>query len=116
MLLERISAEEDEAVLVGDEAPAGARRLAAGLRIRTPDRIDEGPVDEPEQQFPEDDEKNQRQNPIPYPHRSTRALYQFMSAEMLRLMVRYTPMMMTIPSTAWPVWFMVVLTIDTRSG
>src|ERR1700704_257347 len=40
-----------------------------------------------------------------------RALYQFMK----RLMVRNTPMMSAMASMAWPVWFSVVLAIDTMS-
>ena len=44
-----------------------------------------------------------------------RALYQFMNRLMPRLIVRNTPMMSPIDSMAWPVWFSVVLAIDTMS-
>ncbi len=45
-----------------------------------------------------------------------RALYQFMNRLIDRLNVRYTAMMMAMPSIAWPVWFSVVLAIETMSG
>ncbi len=44
-------------------------------------------------------------------HRSTSAflrLYQFISAEVMSEIVRYTPMVMAMISIAWPVWFSVV--------
>ena len=40
-------------MLVGDEAPAGAGRGAAGFGVGPPDRFEEGPIDEPEKKFPE---------------------------------------------------------------
>ena len=44
-----------------------------------------------------------------------RALYQFMNRLMPRLMVRNTSMMSAMASMACPVWFNVVLAIDTMS-
>src|SRR4051794_6125306 len=44
-----------------------------------------------------------------------RALYQFMNRLMPRLMVRNTSMISAMASMAWPVWFSVVLAIDTMS-
>ena len=44
-----------------------------------------------------------------------RALYQFMKKLMPRLMVRNTAMISAIASMACPVWFSVVLAIDTMS-
>ncbi len=44
-----------------------------------------------------------------------RALYQFMKKLMPRLMVRNTAMISAIASIAWPVWFSVVLAIETMS-
>src|SRR5436309_14879172 len=44
-----------------------------------------------------------------------RALYQFMNRLMPRLMVRNTAMISAMDSMAWPVWFSVVLAIDTMS-
>jgi len=119
MLFKWIRPEKNEAVLVGDEAPAGASRGAAGLGVGPPDRVDECPVDERQGELDQQGCDHQRDKRVPrnqLPHRSTRALYQFMNAEMLRLMVRYTIMIMAMPSIAWPVWLMVVLAIDTRSG
>ena len=43
------------------------------------------------------------------------ALYQFMNRLMPRLMVKNTAMISAIASIAWPVWFSVVLAIDTMS-
>ena len=43
-------------------------------------------------------------------------LYQFMNRLIDRLNVRYTAIRMVIPSTAWPVWFKVEVTIDTVSA
>ena len=108
-------------MLVGDEAPAGAGRGAAGLGIGPPDRVDERPVDERRTNFLSRQSSQQQRSNKEFQvknrsHRSTRALYQFMNAEMVRLMVRYTIMMMAMPSIAWPVWLTVVLAIDTRSG
>src|SRR5262252_3430279 len=107
MLLERIRPEKNEAVLVGDEAPARAGGFAAGLGIRPPDCVDDGPVHEPEKKLADDGEQDQRQKPVQQLHLATRELYQFINAEMARLMVRYTIMMIAMPSIAWPVWFMV---------
>lgn len=42
----RIASEDDEAPLLGDEAPAGAAALAAGLHVRRPDGVDEPPEHE----------------------------------------------------------------------
>ena len=42
-------------------------------------------------------------------------LYQFMNALIVRLMVRYTAMIMAMPSIAWPVWFSAVLASETMS-
>ena len=50
------------------------------------------------------------------PLSAMRLLYQFMIREIERLIVRYTAMMIAMPSIACPVWFRVVLAIDTRSG
>ena len=52
-------------------------------------------------------------------HRSliaARLLYQFMKAEVVSEVVRYTAMMMAMHSTARPVWLIAVLAIDTTSG
>ena len=118
VLLVGIGAEQDEAMLLGDEAPAGLG-LAAGLRIRgaRPRRGD--PVDEQRQaRFPSRYSSssvnsvlpmNQR-NSAPPAHRKTiLALYQFMKPEIERLMVRYTAMMMRCPrsparSGSWWCW------------
>jgi hypothetical protein len=45
-----------------------------------------------------------------------RALYQFINAAVTSDSVRYTAMMTAMHSTARPVWFSVVLDLDTRSG
>ena len=126
VLLVGIGAEQDEAVLLGDEAPAGALGVAAGLGVGAPDRVEERPVDDRRQAFPQQVEQEQRERRahpaaeqiVAHPlHRKTiRALYQFMKPEIERLIVRYTAMMMAMPSIACPVWFIVVLAIDTRSG
>src|SRR5688572_3701137 len=126
MLVVGIGTEQDEAVLLGDEAPAGAFAGAAGVGIGPPDRVEERPVDERRQGFPQQEKQKYREQAarpspeqiLPQPlHRSaTCALYQFMNAEMERLMVRYTAMITAMPSIACPVWFIVVLAIDTRSG
>src|SRR5580658_8322959 len=44
------------------------------------------------------------------------ALYQFMNRLIDRLKPRYTAMMMAMPSIACPVWFSVVLAIETISA
>src|SRR5262249_17197082 len=103
MLFEGVGAEEDEAVLLGDEAPAGAARVVPGPGIGPPDRVDERPVDERCDDFPQKDHKHERHQSRhrvrkqvlsqPLHRRAIRALYQFMSAEIERLMVRYTAMM-----------------------
>src|SRR5262245_46566795 len=126
VLLEGIGAEEDEAVLLDDEAPAGAARILAGARVRAPHRLDERPVEHRQDGFPKKEkQKNGKRRAAPpgeqvlaQPlHRSAiRALYQFMSAEIERLIVRYTAMMIATPSIACPVWLMAVLATDTRSG
>src|ERR671918_116551 len=46
-----------------------------------------------------------------------RRLYQFMKAEVSRLRVRYTAMVMAITSTAWPVWLSTIpVNTLTKSG
>src|SRR6185503_3901643 len=116
LLLERVGAEEDQAVLLDDEAPAGAVRLAAGLRVRTPHRIQNCPVDQRRQDFPQNEQDQNRRRASgqvwkqvlaqpdgpgeagPCPHRARiRALYQFISAEIEWLIVRYTAMMIATP-------------------
>src|SRR5688500_16424282 len=102
-------------MLLGDEAPAGAARFAAGLGIGAPNGVEQGPVDERRYRLPKDQQHTDRQNRagaagkqvVAQPlHRSAiRALYQFMNAEIERLMVRYTAMMIATPSIACPVWF-----------
>ena len=119
MLLKRIRSKQNKAVLVGDEAPAGARRGAARLGVRPPDGVDERPVDKGNDDLDQYNREQQGKQRIPGEkpfHRSTRALYQFISTEMERLIVRYTAMMIAMPSIAWPVWFIVVFAMDTRSG
>src|ERR1043166_1355565 len=49
------------------------------------------------------------------PTSAVRALYQFISRLMLRLIVRNTSMMSAMPSIAWPVWLSMVLAIETMS-
>src|SRR5258706_4966538 len=112
MLLVRIGAERDQAMFLDDESPACPRGRAAGARIGLPHGAHQSPVDELPSQVKDHDEKKKVQNLF---HRSL-ALYQFISAEIARLIVRYTTMMMAMPSIACPVWLMVVLAIETRSG
>ena len=47
---------------------------------------------------------------------AARALYQFISSEVMRDVLRYTSMTMEMHSTARPVWLSAVLEIDTTSG
>src|SRR2546426_2438152 len=84
VLLVGIGAEEDEAVLLGDEAPAGALGGAAGLRVGLPRRLEQRPVDEPPCQKGNDHPENGGQKPV----HLRRALYQFMNTEIDRLIVR----------------------------
>src|SRR6202007_3360539 len=84
VLLVGIGAEQDEAVLLGDEAPAGALGGAAGLRVGLPHRVEQRPVDEPPCQKGDEHSKSGRQKPV----HLRRALYQFMNAEIDRLIVR----------------------------
>ena len=101
-------------MLLDDKAPAGAVRGAAGGGVGAPNGVDQRPVREWHERCSNEERQRDGQGPA---HRSaTRALYQFMNAEIDRLTVRYTAMMMATPSIAWPVWLMVVLAIDTRSG
>src|SRR5262245_39454735 len=126
MLLVRIGAEQDEAVFLGNQAPAGAVRLAAGLRIGLPHCVEERPVDEGRNGLPDHPENDERRDGLrpraeeivagPLHRKATLALYQFMNAEIDRLIVRYTAMMTAMPSIACPVWFIEVFAIDTRSG
>src|SRR5438309_2020660 len=76
VLLVGIGAEEDEAVLLGDEAPAGALGGAAGLRVGLPHRVEPHPVDEPPCQKGNDHPKDGGQEPV----HLRRALYRFMNA------------------------------------
>src|SRR6185369_2789254 len=116
VLLEGIGAEQDEAVLLGDERPAGALCLAAGARIgRAPDRVDESPLQQGGQVAkcqPQDRQRREGTPPVgeqvvakplhpASPRSATCRLYQFMNAEIDRLMVRNTAMMIATPSIAW---------------
>src|SRR5262245_12636888 len=126
MLLEGIGPEENEPMLLGDEPPAGAGGVVASPRVGPPDRVDERPVDERRNELPQNNQQNERHRAghqigkkirsQPLHRRAIRALYQFMNAEIERLMVRYTAMMIATPSIACPVWFMAVFAIETRSG
>ena len=163
LLVERIGAEQDEAIFFRDHGPAGAeaadRPAGAGLVAgHDPDRIRDAPLHEAdaapspssEDQQQRNDGRRDRGEQIGaqpsddaaaaaagadrappngsgfsgadvsdvMAQRSTsamRALYQFMNRLMPRLMVRNTAMMSAIASIAWPVWFSVVLAIDTMS-
>src|SRR4051812_25380832 len=112
MLLVRIRPEEDEAVLLGDEAPARAARRTAGVCVGLPDGVQESPVDEPP---PEQDHQDEKEG-VEKPGHRRRALNQFMNAEIARLIVRYTAMMTAMPSIACPVWLIAVLAMETSSG
>src|SRR4026209_2523212 len=108
------------------DPPAAAARLVAGPGVGPPNRVDERPVDERRYAFPQNQKQENAQGrarpvreqvfPQPLHRRAIRALYQFMNAEIERLMVRYTAMMMATPSIACPVWLMAVFAIETRSG
>src|SRR5439155_17826817 len=81
----RIGTEKDEAMLLGDETPAGAVRRAAGLGVGLPDRVEESPVDERRNELDQqnkDHERHERARPrgeevLPKPLHLRRALYQF---------------------------------------
>src|SRR5260221_9001172 len=100
MLLVRIGAERDQTMLLDDESPACPCGRAAGARIGLPHGAHQSPADELPSQVKDHDEKNEIEDLL---HRS-RALVQFISAEIARLIVRYTTMMMAMPSIACPVW------------
>ncbi len=86
MLLEGISPEEDEAMLLDDEAPASAVGAPACGRIRTPHGIDDRPLRERHECRHDEQAEHQAEKA---PQRSaTRALYQFMKSEIDRLIVR----------------------------
>ena len=101
-------------MLLDDEAPAGAVRCAARGGVGAPYGIDERPLNERCERHCDDE--RERDGKKLAQRNATRALCQFMNAEIDRLTVRYTAMMMATPSIAWPVWLMVVLAMDTRSG
>src|SRR5262249_30571179 len=65
VLLERIGAEQDEAVFLGDEAPARAGGGAAGGRIGSPHGPDERPFDEPVDAFPYEEQQEHREEQVP---------------------------------------------------
>src|SRR6185369_297458 len=156
LLVVRVAAEEDEAVLLGDEAPA--RRVAPEREAAVVVGGVDGARDEPAQRAGErareqrageegrDGARGRREEARAEPrdgaaparrrravaggaragrgralgrHRSTsatRRLYQPIAAAVARFSARYTDMMTTMHSSAWPFWLMAVFAIETRSG
>ena len=170
----RVAAEQDQAPLLGDEAPAGAGvvQRAAGGVVSLPDRVAEEPAQHRRQREREQGEdrdagrgvadaaeevdarpredsgrgvrrrsrrqrlERDRRGHSVRPrvagrsvraaarvrhrgHRSTmatRRLYQPITSAVTRLIARYTVMIMTTHSSAWPFWLIVVLAIETTSG